>query len=47
MIGDTLDVDVLGAQQAGIDQVYFSPTPAVGIQPTYTIQSLHELKEIL
>jgi putative hydrolase of the HAD superfamily len=48
MIGDTLDVDILGAQQAGIDQVYFAPDKQPeGIQPTYTIKSLHELKEIL
>ncbi len=48
MIGDTLDVDILGAQQAGIDQVYFAPDKQPeGIQPTYTIKSLHELKAIL
>ncbi|MGX5818085.1 YjjG family noncanonical pyrimidine nucleotidase [Chitinophaga lutea] len=48
MIGDTPDVDILGAREAGIDQVYFAPLGALsGIQSTYTIQSLHELKTIL
>jgi putative hydrolase of the HAD superfamily len=48
MIGDTLEVDIAGAQNAGIDQVYFNPAkPANGLQPTYTIQCLHELKHIL
>lgn len=48
MIGDTLDVDILGAQQVGMDQVYFAPNEVVdGVKPTYTIKSLMELKEIL
>lgn len=48
MIGDTLDVDILGAQEAGMDQVYFAPEkPQEGLKPTYTIRSLHELKDIL
>jgi putative hydrolase of the HAD superfamily len=49
MIGDALDIDILGAFNAGIDQVYFNPSiPASGeLKPTYTINSLHELKEIL
>ena len=48
MIGDTLDVDILGAQQAGMDQVYFAPGNVEdGVTPTYTIRSLQELKEIL
>jgi putative hydrolase of the HAD superfamily len=48
MIGDTLEVDILGAQNAGMNQVYFNPAkPAQGIQPTYSIRSLSELKEIL
>jgi putative hydrolase of the HAD superfamily len=50
MIGDALDIDVLGAYNAGIDQVHFNPlllAPNIDLKPTYTIQSLHELKEIL
>jgi putative hydrolase of the HAD superfamily len=50
MIGDALDIDVLGAYNAGIDQVHFNPlllAPKIDLKPTYSIQSLHELKEIL
>lgn len=50
MIGDALDIDVLGAFNAGIDQVHFNPLlleAKSDLKPTYTIQSLHELKEIL
>ncbi|HEX4851086.1 MAG TPA: YjjG family noncanonical pyrimidine nucleotidase [Puia sp.] len=47
MIGDSVDVDIQGAINAGIDQVYVNhlniePT----IQPTYTVYSLKELEEI-
>ncbi|PWV53956.1 YjjG family noncanonical pyrimidine nucleotidase [Chitinophaga sp. S165] len=49
MIGDALDIDILGAFNAGIDQVYFNPlVPANGdLKPTFVINSLHELKQIL
>jgi putative hydrolase of the HAD superfamily len=49
MIGDALEVDMLGAHRAGIHQVYFNPArPATGdFRPTYTIQKLAELKDIL
>ena len=49
MIGDALEIDILGAFNVGMDQVYFNPlVPATEeIRPTYTIQSLHELREIL
>lgn len=49
MVGDALEVDILGAQQAGIDQVYFNPgsSPLGRIIPTFTIASLPELKQIL
>ncbi len=48
MVGDTLEVDILGAKEVGMDQVYFNPrTPAVSFQPTYTIQHLKELTDIL
>jgi putative hydrolase of the HAD superfamily len=47
MIGDNIEVDILGAMNAGIDQVYVNhlgiePT----IAPTYTVHSLKELEEI-
>jgi putative hydrolase of the HAD superfamily len=49
MIGDTLDADILGANNAGMDTVYFNPqVPADGdIRPTYVIASLGELKRLL
>ena len=49
MIGDTLDADILGANNAGIDTVYFNPAvPADGeIVPTYVIQTLGEIKLLL
>ena len=49
MIGDTLDADILGANNAGIDTVYFNPAvPAEGpIRPTYVIEALKELKKLL
>ena len=49
MIGDALEIDVLGAQQAGMDSVYYNPAvPAYnGIRPTYTIGGLSELQHIL
>lgn len=49
MIGDTLDADIEGGNNAGIDTVYFNPAvPATGkIIPTYVIETLSELKTIL
>jgi len=47
MIGDSIEVDIQGAINAGIDQVfvnYQQVTP--GIKPTYTVNSLKELEEI-
>jgi putative hydrolase of the HAD superfamily len=48
MIGDNLEVDILGARNFGMDQVYFNP----GENPhkelvTYEIMELIELKNIL
>jgi putative hydrolase of the HAD superfamily len=49
MVGDTLDADIEGANNAGMDSVYFNPNvPADGkIVPTYVIRTLAELKTIL
>jgi len=47
MIGDTPDVDILGAQEAGIDQVYVNHTGnAEPVKATYTVYSLKELEKI-
>jgi len=52
MIGDTIDVDILGAVNAGIDQVHVNhlTNDAVpvkeGVFPTYTVYSLKELETI-
>ena len=47
MIGDSIEVDILGARNAGIDQVYVNH---LGIEPeitpTYTVSSLKELERI-
>ena len=48
MIGDNLECDVLGAYNAGIDQVYFNPEKRRHFnQITHEISCLSELKEIL
>lgn len=48
MIGDSIEVDIQGAINAGMDQVYVNHLNATpGIQPTYTVYSLKELEEIL
>jgi putative hydrolase of the HAD superfamily len=48
MIGDNPLSDIAGAQNAGMDQVFFNPKGiACAVRPSYTIQKLMELKEIL
>jgi putative hydrolase of the HAD superfamily len=47
MIGDNIEVDIMGAMNVGIDQVYVNHLgiePAV--KPTYTVNSLKELEKI-
>ncbi|HEY4110462.1 YjjG family noncanonical pyrimidine nucleotidase [Puia sp.] len=47
MLGDSIEVDIQGAINAGIDQVYVNHLGvAPSIQPTYTVSSLKELEEI-
>jgi putative hydrolase of the HAD superfamily len=47
MIGDTPEVDILGAMNAGIDQVFVNHTGiAIDLNPTYTVGSLKELEMI-
>jgi putative hydrolase of the HAD superfamily len=48
MVGDNLECDVLGAYNAGIDQVYFNPARRRHFaQTTYEIASLAELRGFL
>jgi putative hydrolase of the HAD superfamily len=47
MIGDTIDVDILGARNAGMDQVFVNHLKImVEDKPTYTVHSLKELEDI-
>jgi len=47
MIGDSIEVDIKGAINAGIDQVFVNYQQLVAdIRPTYTVNSLKELEEI-
>jgi putative hydrolase of the HAD superfamily len=47
MIGDTPDVDILGAREAGIDQIYVNHTGSdEPVDATYTVYSLKELMNI-
>lgn len=47
MIGDNIEVDIQGAINAGIDQVYVNHVNVEPmIVPTYSVKSLKELKEI-
>jgi putative hydrolase of the HAD superfamily len=47
MIGDSLEVDIQGAMNAGIDQVFVNHTHTTAdIIPTYTVHSLKELESI-
>lgn len=47
MIGDAIEVDIQGAINAGIDQVFVNHTGITpAIRPTYTISCLKELEDI-
>jgi putative hydrolase of the HAD superfamily len=47
MIGDSIEVDILGAMNAGMDQVFVNHTCIdCDIKPTYMVHSLQELQEI-
>jgi putative hydrolase of the HAD superfamily len=48
MVGDTLEVDILGAIDAGMDTVYFNPAVphTESIKPSYVIQDLSALMNI-
>lgn len=48
MVGDNYNTDIVGAREAGIDQVYFNPKKQRTKGPaTHTIHKLYELKQIL
>ena len=47
MLGDNVEVDIQGAINAGIDQVYVNHLDEEpSVRPTYTVRSLKELKDI-
>lgn len=47
MLGDSVEVDIQGAMNAGIDQVYVNHLGiAPAIKPTYTVSSLKDLENI-
>lgn len=47
MLGDSLEVDIIGAMKAGIDQVFINhQNITTDIRPTYTVTSLKELEKI-
>lgn len=48
MIGDNPVSDILGAQRAEIDQVFFNPEgKEIDLNPTFTISHLRELEDLL
>lgn len=49
MIGDSWEADIVGAYNAKIDQLWLNPEQlsAHHFTPTYTVQSLLEIKEVL
>ncbi len=49
MIGDSWDADIVGAYNSKIAQIWYNPHDAehVGFEPTYTVKSLSEIKNIL
>jgi len=47
MLGDSIEVDIIGAMNAGIDQVFINHLDIpIDIKPTYVVRSLKELEEI-
>ncbi|HEX6335282.1 MAG TPA: YjjG family noncanonical pyrimidine nucleotidase [Flavisolibacter sp.] len=49
MVGDSIEVDIEGAMKVGMDQVHvnYNNADIQQVQPTYTVKSLNELKDIL
>lgn len=47
MIGDSIEVDIIGAMNVGMDQVFVNHQHiTTEVKPTYTVNSLKELEEI-
>ena len=47
MLGDSIEVDIIGAMKAGIDQVFINHLNIpIDIKPTYVVNSLKELENI-
>ena len=47
MIGDALEIDVLGAYNAGWDQVYYNPAKKMHDRtPTYEVACFSEMMKI-
>ncbi|HOA37885.1 MAG TPA: YjjG family noncanonical pyrimidine nucleotidase [Flavihumibacter sp.] len=47
MIGDSIEADIIGAANAGMDQIFVNHTNAItDFKPTYTVYSLKELETI-
>lgn len=47
MIGDSIEVDIIGAMNAGMDQVYMNHLCLeCGVKPTYIVHSIKELENI-
>lgn len=49
MIGDNWDADIVGAHKSAIAQIWFNPTGKApeGFEPTFTVRTLEEIKNIL
>lgn len=50
MIGDNLNADIKGAAEYGLDTCWYNPQQLpnnLGIQPTYQINNLHNLRSLL
>ena len=50
MIGDSYEADIIGAQNAGLDQIYFNPNVAASptnFPATYFAKSLDQILAIL
>lgn len=49
MIGDSWEADIVGAYQSRIAQIWFNPQKEMpdGFEPTFTVQTLAEIKGIL
>lgn len=49
MIGDSWEADIAGAYNSRIDQIWYNPAgcKSDGFEPTYSVNSLKEIKDIL